>query len=180
VAKCAAALKAAAVSRLRPEAVVLGADTVVVLDGRVLGKPSGLAEAAQMLRDLRGRDHQVITGVAVARQGNVTSAWEVTTVRLRALSDLEIAEYVGTGSPLDKAGAYGIQDSPISPAARYDGCYLNVVGLPLCVLSRLLVQARVLAGPEAALPCPGHSAPTGARPGGRPLSAGVPLKEAPR
>jgi MAF protein len=173
-------LKASTVSRLRPDAVVVGADTVVVFEGRTLGKPSGPAEAAQMLRDLRGREHQVITGVAVAGQGRVASAPEVTTVRLRPLSDQEIAVYVATGSPLDKAGAYGIQDGPLSPAAGYDGCYLNVVGLPLCVLSRLLRQAGVLAGPEAVLPCPGHSASVAGLPGGRPGSAGDARKEAPR
>lgn len=162
-----AALKAVAVARLRPGAVVLGADTVVVLDGRVLGKPSGTAEAIQMLRDLRGRDHQVITGVAVVRQGTVTSAREVTVVRLRALPDREVAEYVGTGSPLDKAGAYGIQDNPPSPAAGYDGCYLNVVGLPLCVAGRLLRQVGPLAGREAALPCPGHTPSASGPPGAR-------------
>lgn len=175
-----AALKASAVSRLRPDAVVVGADTVVVFEGRTLGKPSGPAEAAQMLRDLSGRDHQVITGVAVAWQGAVTSAPEVTTVRLRLLSDQEIAVYVATASPLDKAGAYGIQDRPLSPAARYDGCYLNVVGLPLCALSRLLRQAGVLAGPEAPLPCPGHSASAAGLPGSRPRSAGDARKEAPQ
>ncbi|MBI3978381.1 MAG: septum formation protein Maf [Chloroflexi bacterium] len=118
----------------------LGADTVVVLDGRALGKPRTAAEAVEMLKALRGRCHAVITGLALierpANRGQLTSVR--TTVTMREYGDADIAAYVATGLPLDRAGAYGIQDLPFAPVAGVEGCRLNVVGLPLGAVRRLL------------------------------------------
>ena len=118
--------------------VVVGGDTVVVADGRILGKPADPDEARAMLRELRGREHQVITGVClldlasreVYAEAVETRAW------MRDYSDAEIERYVRSGAPLDKAGAYGIQDESFHPVDRIEGCYLNVVGLPLCAVAR--------------------------------------------
>ncbi len=122
--------------------VVLGADTTVVLDGEILGKPVDKADAARMLRALSGRTHRVITGVAVASTRGVEAAAEVTEVWFRELSDGEIAEYVETGEPMDKAGAYGIQGRAGKWIPRIEGCYFNVVGLPLARVSAMLEEHR--------------------------------------
>ena len=115
-----------------PGALVLAADTVVVLDGEVLGKPADPDEAAATLRRLSGRTHEVVTGLALALGGREATAHETTRVTFAALSDAEIAAYVATGSPLDKAGSYGIQDDlGALLVERIDGDYSNVVGLPL-------------------------------------------------
>jgi MAF protein len=143
------AKKAEAVARQAVDAIVLGADTAVVLDGAVLGKPVDSRDAARMLRLLRGRMHAVITGLTTidARSGQRLSAVMSTEVRMRRYSDEEIAAYVESGAPMDKAGAYAIQDTGFSPAAETAGCYLNVVGLPLCevvnVLEKLGVSVRL-------------------------------------
>ncbi len=147
--------KAASVAAHRLGEIVLGADTLVVLDGDVLGKPSDKAEATDMLRRLRGRSHDVITGVAVAGACGPASTAEVTRVVFRAYSDMEIKAYVSSSRPLDKAGAYGIQDEPFSPAASFTGCYLNVVGLPLCAVTRLLRQAGCTAEDDNLPECSG-------------------------
>ena len=136
--------KAALAARDHPGAFVLGADTVVVLDGALLGKPRDAAEAGAMLRSLRGRAHTVVTGVAVASPRGVVSGAKTTIVRFRRYSDAEIDAYVRGGSPMDKAGAYGIQDREFGPAAALTGCYLNVVGLPLCLVVDLLREAGAL------------------------------------
>lgn len=154
--------KARSVAARRPGAVVIGADTLVVLDGKILGKPTGAAEAVYMLQSLRSREHMVVTGVAVCWPGGLASGAEKTLVQFRRYSNEEIAAYVATGSPLDKAGAYGIQDQPFSPARRYDGCYLSVVGLPLCLTAKLLRSAGVPDDLDVGVACPGHSGP---RPG---------------
>lgn len=113
-------------------ALVLAADTVVVLDGEVLGKPADAAAAAATLARLSGRTHRVVTGLALAFGGQETTAHEETAVTFADLSPAEIAAYVATGSPLDKAGSYGIQDEVGALlVARIDGDYSNVVGLPL-------------------------------------------------
>lgn len=133
--------KAAAVAQHYPDALTLGADTIVVLDGAILGKPSGPDEARSMLRRLAGRTHTVYTGIALLHPASNRSivAHETTHVTFGALDDDEIADYVATGSPLDKAGAYGIQDDLGAVfIARIDGDYYNVVGLPLHRLYRLL------------------------------------------
>lgn len=123
-------------------AIVLGADTVVVLNGHVLGKPVDKDEAARMLRRLRGREHEVVTGVTVldSRSGRHLSATRRTGVAMREYLDDEIAIYVASGEPLDKAGGYAIQDARFRPVQSINGCYLNVVGLPLCEVIALLEE----------------------------------------
>ncbi len=127
---------------LRVDGVVVAADTVVVSpDGaEILGKPVDAADARRMLRCLRGVSHTVVTGVAVRGGPLELIDQVVTAVLMRAYTDAEIDGYIASGSPLDKAGAYGIQDGGFSPVASIDGCYLNVVGLPLCAVARLLRQ----------------------------------------
>jgi len=122
----------------RPALQVLGADTTVTLDNAILGKPEDAADAARMLRLLSGRTHRVITGVALVTQRGAEVAAEVTAVRFLTLSDEEIAEYVATGEPMDKAGAYAIQGRAARWIPRIEGCYFNVMGLPLALVSSLL------------------------------------------
>lgn len=120
-------------------AMVLAADTVVVLGGEILGKPRDGAVATAMLGALRGRAHRVLTGVALAAGGKIVwSSVVKTTVRMRAYSADEVERYVQSGRPLDKAGAYGIQDADFRPVAGIEGCFTNVVGLPLCEVRRAL------------------------------------------
>jgi septum formation protein len=118
--------------------VVLGADTTVTLDNEILGKPEDAADAARMLRRLSGRTHRVITGVAVVCAQRVDVAAEATAVRFLTLSDQEIDAYVATGEPMDKAGAYAIQGLAARWIPRIEGCYFNVVGLPLALVASLL------------------------------------------
>jgi septum formation protein len=118
--------------------VVLGADTTVTLDSLILGKPADAADAARMLRFLSGRTHRVITGVAVATAHSTEVAAEVTGVRFLTLSDHEIADYIATGEPMDKAGAYAIQGRAARWIPRVEGCYFNVVGLPIALVSTML------------------------------------------
>ena len=123
---------------------VLGADTTVTLDNHILAKPEDAADAARMLRLLSGRTHRVITGVALVTAQAAEVAAEVTAVRFVTLSDEEIADYVAGGEPLDKAGAYAIQGRAARWIPRIEGCYFNVVGLPLALVSHLLEsRARV-------------------------------------
>ena len=145
------------------DATVLGADTVVVVDGEILGKPSDACEATGMLRRLRGRAHSVVTGVTAmgGPAGQSRSIAKETRVVMRDYSDEEMATYVESGAALDKAGAYGVQDGSFHPALETHGCYLNVVGLPLCEVVPLLdgfgVQARLRPGwrpPRACGECP--------------------------
>ncbi|MCC6175349.1 MAG: septum formation protein Maf [Chloroflexi bacterium] len=129
--------KAAALAGGQSAALVLGADTVVALDDRLLAKPADGEEARMMLRDLRGREHRVITGVAVAQAGRVLVAGAIETlVAMREYGDGEIEAYIASGRPFDKAGGYAIQDPTFHPVARIVGCYPNVVGLPLCEARR--------------------------------------------
>jgi septum formation protein len=120
------------------EVAVLGADTTVTLDNHILGKPEDPADAARMLRLLSGRTHRVITGVALVTAEHTQVAAETTAVHFLALSDEEIAAYVATGEPMDKAGAYAIQGRAARWIPRIEGCYFNVVGLPLALVSSLL------------------------------------------
>jgi septum formation protein len=115
-----------------PGTVVLGADTVVAAEGRILGKPAGAAEAKAMLRLLSGRLHEVVTGVCLRSADKTVCFHTATAVLFRDLSDREIDDYVATGDPLDKAGAYAIQSGAAGMVRRIDGSYSNVVGLPLC------------------------------------------------
>ena len=121
-----------------PDTVVIGSDTIVVVDGDVLGKPRDTSDAVRMLRRLSGRSHTVITAVAVSWKGNLQSGVEQVGVAFHALSDADIAAYVATGEPMDKAGAYGIQGFGATIVARVDGDYFAVMGLPLQRLVRLL------------------------------------------
>lgn len=121
-----------------PDTIILGADTIVVVDEEVLGKPQDAADAARMLRMLSGRTHQVITGVCLVKGRKRECAAEVTFVRFNTLSDEEIDAYVATGEPLDKAGAYAIQGRASRWVPRIHGCYFNVVGLPLALVSSMI------------------------------------------
>jgi septum formation protein len=118
--------------------VVLGADTTVTLDEHILGKPEDAADAARMLRLLSGRTHRVMTGVAVISAEGSEADAEVTTVRFRALTEEEIAAYIVTGEPMDKAGAYAIQGRAARWIPRIEGCYFNVVGLPIARVAAML------------------------------------------
>jgi len=143
--------KAEAVASEEGEGIVIAADTIVVDGDTILGKPADTSEATAMLRRLRGKTHRVITGLAVVDAG---SGWRaasrvVTAVRMRPYSDADIAAYVARGDPLDKAGAYAIQDEQFHPVASYQGCYCNVVGLPLKALVILLRRAGLDITPDS-------------------------------
>ncbi|HEU4995163.1 MAG TPA: Maf family protein [Gemmatimonadaceae bacterium] len=133
--------KAARVSDL--EAIVIGSDTIVVVDDDVLGKPRDEADAVRMLRRLSGRAHTVITAVAVAWRGRVESGVEEVAVTFHPLSEAAIDAYIATREPMDKAGAYGIQGYGATIVARVDGDYFAVMGLPLQLLVRLLERVGV-------------------------------------
>ena len=139
--------KARAVATRLEAGIVLGADTMVVLDGQVLGKPADDADAMRMLRRLSGREHRVVTGIAVvdARIGALRSSSVISVVRFRTLSDGEIGRYVATGEPRGKAGAYAIQGIGAGLISALEGCFTNVVGLPLCETARLLRAAGITA-----------------------------------
>lgn len=132
--------KARSVAGEHTDAVIIGADTIVVVDGAVLGKPADRTEAEEMLATIAGRDHLVYTGVAAvdADTGAAETAHEVTKVTVRSLTADEVSRYVATGEPLDKAGAYAIQGIGCFIVERIDGDYFNVVGLPMVLLARLL------------------------------------------
>jgi septum formation protein len=144
--------KARAIFRIRPEDYVLGADTIVVVDKEMLGKPRNAADAARMLHMLSGRTHEVITGVCVikpAAGGQLSVAREdvrseSTWVTMGALSDKEIRAYVATGEPMDKAGAYAIQGIASRWIPRIEGDYSNVMGLPVSLVYRMLREAGAL------------------------------------
>lgn len=137
-----ALLKAREVAARLSKEVVVGADTIVVLGERIFGKPKNEAEAMDMLHTLSGREHCVITGVAVvdAESGVSKVSHEVTKVRFAALSEEKIRAYIHKGSCYDKAGAYGIQDWGALLVERIEGCYFNVVGMPLMRLSRMMEE----------------------------------------
>ena len=122
------------------EDIVIAADTIVVCQGKVLGKPHSEEEAAQMLRLLSGRDHQVMTGCTVLRGEKSETFTEVTDLHFRPLSENEIARYVESGEPMDKAGAYGIQGGAALFCERLVGDYYNVMGLPVCKLGEVLKE----------------------------------------
>ena len=165
--------KAQNVARKSAQTVVVGADTSVVLDGDILGKPAGAGEARDMLGRLRGRTHRVVTGVAVvdsdSRQTVLTAT--STDVTMREYSSAEMESYVTSGGPFDKAGGYAVQDPSFHPATRVEGCYLNVVGLPLCEVVALLGDLGVSAKlrpdwepPEPCRDCPLSPGPEVRRP----------------
>ncbi len=121
-----------------PGDIVLGADTVVVVDGETLGKPNDAADAARMLRMLSGREHVVMTGICLLNAGRAVEDTEKTLVRFVALSERDIQDYVASGEPMDKAGAYAIQGLASKFIDRVEGCYFNVVGLPIASVYRHL------------------------------------------
>ena len=137
----------ARVSRLKAQAVyplcheddiIVAADTIVVCDGRIMGKPRSENDAFSMLRRLSGREHHVMTGLTVAQGDNTETVTVTTTLRFRPLSDTEIRNYIATGEPMDKAGAYGIQGIASMFVVGLDGDYYNVMGLPVCTLTLML------------------------------------------
>ena len=154
-----AAQKARVVASGIETGIVLGADTIVELDGKLLGKPEDDAHAVAMLRLLSGRDHSVVTGIAVvnAATGSLRSSAVSSVVRFRSLSSDEIAAYVATGEPRDKAGAYGIQGLGADLVRGLEGCFTNVIGLPLCATASLLSEAGVVISAT----WPGCRLPTG-------------------
>jgi len=128
-----------------PQLTVLGADTTVCVDRQILGKPESPGDAARMLRLLSGRTHRVVTGVALVSASHTQVAAEVTAVQFVSLSEEEIAAYIATGEPNDKAGAYAIQGRAARWIPRIEGCYFNVVGLPIALVSTLIES---LSAPE--------------------------------
>ncbi|WP_010173978.1 Maf family protein [Bacillus coahuilensis] len=132
--------KAKAVFQLHPEAIVIGADTVVTLDGEILGKPKDHAEAVRMLSSLSGRTHQVLTGVSILSPGKEERFYEQTDVTFYPLTDMDITQYIESGEPWDKAGAYGIQGLGSILVKGIVGDYFNVVGLPLASVYRKVVS----------------------------------------
>jgi MAF protein len=159
--------------------VIVAADTVVAFEGEILGKPYSLAEADAVLRRLRDRVHEVYTGVTVVEPGGrrlITDCC-VTDVPMRAYGDEEIDAYLATGDPLDKAGSYAIQHAGFHPAAELSGCYANVMGLPLCHLTRMLRRLSIMPRtdlPDACRKCTGYACPVA----DQILSAEAPAPEA--
>jgi len=137
--------KARAVAATLGEGLVLGADTIVVLDDELLGKPTDDDEAAAFLRRLSGRTHQVITGLALVdvSNGGCVRGSVSTDVRMRAFDEADIAAYIATGESRDKAGAYAIQGQGAALVSSLEGCYTNVVGLPLCEVAAFLTEAGI-------------------------------------
>jgi len=150
----------AAAAHAEADELVLAADTTVADGLQILGKPRHAAEAESMLRQLRGRTHQVLTAIAVhdPRSGALETDLCVSSVPMRNYSDAEIQAYIATGDPLDKAGAYAIQNGAFRPVAEFSGCYACVVGLPLCHLQRTL--SRLGYAPPDGVPsaCQNHLA----------------------
>lgn len=139
-----AELKAQAVAADHPDDIVIGADTVVILDGEVLGKPRDRDDAVRMLRALSGKTHTVVTGCAIVKDSQTVSFCDVTRVEFYPLDDREIMEYIATGEPFDKAGAYGIQGRGCVLVKRIEGDFFNVMGLPVARLKRELEKAGAL------------------------------------
>jgi septum formation protein len=168
--------KARAILPHAADQIVIAADTTVLLGDAILGKPRDAAHARELLLALRDRWHRVVTGVAVSvmidDEPIIHSARCTTPVLMRPYSEDEIAAYIATGDPMDKAGAYGVQHPGFQPTAQVQGCYLNVVGLPLCTLVNLLAAFGIQLGRDQSAPThvqaiqPGRdqSAPTGVCP----------------
>jgi MAF protein len=133
--------------------LVIAADTTVVDGDQILGKPLDNQDAESMLRQLRGRIHQVYTAIAVSRSGKLDVELCCTDVPMRQYSDEEMKSYIDTGDPLDKAGAYAIQHAGFHPTEGLEGCYANVVGLPLCHLTRTLLKSEVFMDVDIAQNC---------------------------
>jgi septum formation protein len=123
--------------------IVLGADTIVVTPEEILGKPQNTEDAARMLHLLSGRTHQVITGVCLIARQHTQVAAETTAVTMREITETEIAAYIASGEPMDKAGAYAIQGYAARWIPRIEGCYFNVVGLPIARVAEMLERVRL-------------------------------------
>jgi len=138
--------KAREVAARVPDAIIVGADTSVVFNQHIMGKPSSLAEATYMIKLLRARTHSVVTGVTTidSQSGKYLSTSDSTDVTMRSYTDVEISSYIATSNPLDKAGGYAIQDRIFDPAEELHGCYLNVIGLPICKVISMLNQLGYL------------------------------------
>lgn len=149
--------KALAVAARHPQALIIAADTTVALDGESLGKPADPAEAKAMLLALRGRLHQVYSGLTAAQDSRILTDLVESDVWMRDYSDEEIARYVGSGDPLDKAGAYAVQHVGFHPAARVEGCFASVMGLPLCHLARVLARQGVAVPVDVPAVCQAHT-----------------------
>jgi septum formation protein len=134
--------KALAVSAVRPESLIIAGDTVVALDDRQLAKPRDEEDAKRMLRELSGKTHVVVTGVCLVWPGGMSAFTETSKVTFRVLRDAEIERYVATGSPLDKAGAYGLQDESQDFIAKVEGDIDNVIGLPVARLREALMSVE--------------------------------------
>ena len=130
--------------RLHPDACVIGADTIVVLDSEIIGKPKSPEDAVQTLSKMQGREHTVYTGLAVLKKDYSDIRFDATKVRFRPMSDKEIRWYVSTGEPFDKAGSYGIQGLASVFVESIEGSYFNIVGLPAPVLYEMLLKANAI------------------------------------
>ena len=139
-----AGVKAQAVAAEHPDDVVIGADTVVILDGQVLGKPKDADDAFHMLRSLSGKAHTVITGCAIIQDSRMTTFSDRTRVEFYPLSDRETLDYIATGEPFDKAGAYGIQGRGSVLVKRIEGDFFNIMGLPVARLKREMERVGAL------------------------------------
>ena len=138
-----AKLKASSVAAKNPEAIVIGADTIVVLDGEIFGKPDGIKGAEKMLARLSGRRHEVITGLAICAGGKIFTDYDVTEVFFGEMTAEEIREYVATGEPLDKSGSYALQGGATKFIEKIHGDWSNVVGLPVYRLRKLAQSAGI-------------------------------------
>ncbi|MBI4733044.1 MAG: septum formation protein Maf [Chloroflexi bacterium] len=152
---CAEQGRSACAESARPGETIVAADTAVTLDGDILGKPGSMAEAVEMLRRLRGRRHQVCTGIAVLDMDTekFVTGLCVTEVPMRSYTDEEIQAYALSGDPLDKAGAYAIQHAGFHPVESLSGCYASVMGLPLCHLTRALHTVDISPKTDIAAEC---------------------------
>jgi len=156
IARRLARTKAEAARLVDPDSVIIAADTIVALDGVLLGKPTDAEDARRLLQTLRGRDHVVVSAVAVMRAGGRAALLRhpITRVSMRDLDDAEIEASIERRDPFDKAGAYAIQDDNLRPVERYEGCYCNVIGLSLWATIELLRKAdvKISVGTEQLLP----------------------------
>lgn len=154
-----AEMKALSVAGPGQEEIIVAADTLVVLRDQVIGKPEDPASARDTLAALRGGEHKVVTGLAVILPGNAKPILQAveTGVWMRQYGDEEIASYIGRGEPFDKAGAYGIQDPEFDPVERVEGCYANVMGLPLCHLFTMLRDPASLHSLPPVAACEGYT-----------------------
>jgi septum formation protein len=145
----------AAAEKAEPENIIIGSDTAVIDGNEILGKPKNKEDAERMLKQLRGRTHQVYTGVAIhrVRDGKMQTELCVTDVPMRSYSDNEIKAYIQTGDPMDKAGAYAIQHPDFQPVESMRGCYASVMGLPMCHVLRALQTLNVHPDTDVPMAC---------------------------